>query len=234
MATALFIWVGSGRARRRKIDSQGIWLDQAAHAGLPVPPSAILLAELMQVCLSKGLAERNDGHIAIPDPELLHNTLFHSVRLPRFWRPVTITPLFAIENEADKPRLSWQRVNLNDAHDMAAALAAIWSAALPYPTARADILILEDMDATCAGRARTCQSEANDEIEINRPSTSTRSLPRLRSWRTLEADRPPYERRLQLLLSGVRRTFGRGDWAIKWADDGRICWLLEVLSPARA
>jgi hypothetical protein len=37
-----------------------------------------------------------------------------------------------------------------------------------------------------------------------------------------------------MLLGGVRRTFGRGDWSIKWADDGRICWLLEVTPLAGA
>ena len=39
---------------------------------------------------------------------------------------------------------------------------------------------------------------------------------------------PIYVQRLQYLLSGIRRTLGKGDWTIEWIDDGEICWLVQI------
>jgi pyruvate,water dikinase len=234
---ALFVWVGSGRARRRKVGPPGARLDRAAHAGLPVPPGAILLDEFLRVCLREGLAEWSDGRVFIPDPELLHNTLIHSVRLPRFDRPVTLSNLFspeAAQRGAAEAQSPSRVVDLNDAGQTAAALASLWSAAPRQPAGRADVLALERVDARWAGRARTSPGESEDHVEIDEPAASVHALPQLRGFRTADVDRPPHTRRLQMLLGGVRRTFGRGDWSIQWADDGRICWLLEVTPLARA
>jgi hypothetical protein len=32
-----------------------------------------------------------------------------------------------------------------------------------------------------------------------------------------------------MLLRGARRTFGDDDWMIEWIDDGRICWLIQIM-----
>jgi hypothetical protein len=232
MGTALFVWVGSGRARRRKVGPRGVRLDRAAHAGLPVPPGAVLLDELLRVCLQEGLIERSDGRVFFPDPELFHNTLFHSVRLPRFARPVNLIPLFSAESgalsEADATKAPLPPVDLNDAGQTAAALAALWSDALRRPDARADVLALETVAAEAKGRARTLASGVDDRVETDKPARLVLSLPQLRGWHTPAGDLPLYARRLRMLLGGVRRTFGRGDWTIAWADDGYICWLLDV------
>ena len=53
-------------------------------------------------------------------------------------------------------------------------------------------------------------------------------IDRLRAFQRTSGEMPPFARRLQKLLRGVRRTFGRGDWCIEWADDGEICWLVQV------
>ena len=34
--------------------------------------------------------------------------------------------------------------------------------------------------------------------------------------------------RLQALLRDIRRWLGNRDWDIEWADDGRICWLVQL------
>jgi hypothetical protein len=210
-------------------------LDQAAHAGLPVPPGAILPAELMRVFLDNDLIVANGERVLIPDPELLHNTLFHSVRLPRFERPVTVKPI--LSNKGKQPQTPdgllavSPDVNLNDASQAAAALAAAWSAILNYPDARGDVLILECVDSEFAGQARTLQA-GDEQIEVeDHGKKSVLNLPRLRG-RQASTDLPPYARRLQMLLGGVRRTFGRGDYTVEWADDGMICWLLQVYSHA--
>jgi rifampicin phosphotransferase len=53
-------------------------------------------------------------------------------------------------------------------------------------------------------------------------------LPQLRSGERADENLPGFARRLQMLLRGVRRTFGRGAWRVEWADDGEVCWLLQV------
>lgn len=238
MSMTLFVWVGSGRARRRKVGPRGVRLDRAAHAGLPVPPGAVLLDELLRVCLREGLVESSDGRVFIPDPELFHNTLFHSVRLPRFARPVTLSPLFAPEDHVpsgpDGARSAPRAIDLNDAGQTATALAALWSAAPRRPDARGDVLALETVAVQAVGRAHTLGSGVDDRVETDGPAAEVLSLPQLRGWHTPAGDLPPYARRLRMLLGGVRRTFGRGDWAIAWADDGRVCWLLDVAPFARA
>lgn len=39
---------------------------------------------------------------------------------------------------------------------------------------------------------------------------------------------PLYVQRLQHFLSGIRRTLGKGDWAIEWIDNGDICWIVQI------
>lgn len=239
MGTALFIWLGSGRARRRKVAQRGVCIDQAAQAGLPVPPGAILLQELLQVFTREGLVESGQGRVSIPDPELLHNTLLYSVRLPRFRRPVMVRPLFpsgtGMQPRGEIPATFLSPVDLNDAGDTARALTAVWSAASRLPDVRADVLLMECVEAKHTGLAHTAAAGDTDQIESTGDEPMTlQPLTRLRGWQKPDPGLPPYARRLQLLLGGVRRTFGRGDWTIEWADDGRICWLLDVFSASEA
>jgi pyruvate,water dikinase len=231
MGTALFVWLGSGRARRRKVTDRGVYLDRAAQAGLPVPPGAVLLQELYETFTAKGLVESRQGRAFIPDPELLHNTLFYSVRLPRFTRPVTFDSLFAPETgplvTAGAAASSHLPVDMNDPGEVARALATLWSDAPRRPDSRADILLLEWIEAEMAGRACSLAADETDRVEVA-GQTQKQTLPRMRGWLKPTSDMPPSTRRLQMLLGGVRRTFGRGDWVIDWADDGEICWLRDL------
>ena len=38
----------------------------------------------------------------------------------------------------------------------------------------------------------------------------------------------PFYNRLQSLLKNIRRIFGEKEWDVEWADDGNICWLLQI------
>jgi hypothetical protein len=235
MASSLFIWLGSGRARRRGVGEKGMLLDQAARAGLPVPTGAILLDELRLVFLDKGLIEARNGRLIAPDPELLHNTLFYSVRLPRFARAVALRPAFAA-SPAVPARLS---VDLGDAVATAAALAALWSGAEAQPPGgRADLLVMEMVAAQAAGAALTNSTAAArgalaDEITLRSGDEAPLStLPRLTGWQAPDPTLPPFARRLQMLLRGARRTFGPGVWQIEWIDDGQICYLVTATKSA--
>lgn len=235
MAAPLFIWLGSGRARRRRVHPKGQFLDRAAQAGLPVPTGAILLDELYRVFLDKDLAHSDNGRITISDPELMHNTLFYSVRLPSFERPAAIRTAFASGGQPTPPRLN---VNMNDAGAVASALSALWTAAAQAGgETRADVLVMDMVTAEHGGAAISRQDAPADETLLTGGTgykASPLVLPRLGRWTIATGELSPYARRLQMLLRGVRRTFGQGDWQIDWLDDGRICYLIQVSRPGPA
>lgn len=222
MSTSFFVWLGSGRARRRKVAPAGQWLDGAARAGLPVPPGAILLDEFFHLCLDKQLAAQRGETVRIPDAELLHNTLFYSVRLPRYERPVTVVPVESVTvNRA---------VDADDAQALTKALADAWAARPVAAAGRNDVVIMEQVTATSSGIATCLLAAEGDEVRTTsgEPGSSL-WLPRLRPRQAAGGALPPFARRLQMLLRGVGRTLGPGDRIVYWADDGHICWLTGVL-----
>lgn len=236
MGKPLFVWLGSGRAKRRRVGEKGRLLDEAARAGLPVPAGAVLLDEFFQLALKERLAVRDAGHLWIPDPELLHNTLFLSVRLPEFDRPVAVRAAFSVEQDGQRrsaggvaPCLG---VRLSEPQATARALESIWSAALsPEPTARRDVLLIEMVDEAVSGNVTSYALAEQDSVTCSAAgNASVREivLPRLRPWRRAAEDLPPFAQRLQMLLRGLRRTLGDGDWVVDWIDDGRICWLTQA------
>lgn len=233
MPDIYFVWLGSGRAKRRRVGPEGRFLDQAAKAGLPVAPGAILLDEFYRICLEKRLAELSGGRLTIPEPELLHATLFYSARLPRFERPVAtslITP--ASNDEAAPSPDSFQRliIDAGRADELSRALLMAWRAA-DGNDARRDVLLMEEIAAKLSGRATVGDDQREHQIErdgYDGNEQSNFSLPVLTGWRKPDEQLPPYAQRLQMLLRGVRRTFGRGEWAVEWADDGHICRLRRI------
>ena len=228
MSTPLFIWLGSGRARRRGVGSPARQLDQAAHAGLPVPPGAVLLDEFFRFALDAGLARADDRSVVISDPELWHNTLFHSVRLPRFRRPVAVQAVADERATTSAPLVTCRDVDFDNASAAARALETVWSAALPAAAPlRRDVLVIETVAAATIGVATTGSAADVDRVEPT--GAGPFALPQLRGRPVPSADQPPYTRRLQQLLRGVRRTFGAGAWRVEWADDGHICWLVQML-----
>jgi len=225
MSTPLFIWLGSGRARRRAVSSPARQLDQAAQAGLPVPAGAVLLDEFFRLALDTGLARGDGQGVVIPDPELWHNTLFHSVRLPRFRGLVAVYAVGDETTAAGAPPVACRDVDFANPTAAARAFEVVWSAAPPGDTARRDALIIEMIPAQVTGAATTTDAE-DDWVALT--GAAPFALPQMRGRRGPDASQPPYARRLQQLLRGVRRTFGPGAWRIEWADDGRICWLAQV------
>lgn len=223
MTSPLFIWLGAGRARRRHVAQSGQLLDQAAKARLPVPPGAILLDELLHVFLNKGLLERQGGRLFVPDPELFHNTLFYSVRLPSFNRPVLLRPAFDADPNAIPAH---GPIDFGDDIATAAALSAIWSSMDHAAVERADVIVIEQMEATHAGTVLTSDTADEVTLALGDVAGLPPTLPRLSRWSAPDTALPPFSRRLQMLLRGARRTFGPGTWRIEWVDDGQICYLI--------
>jgi pyruvate,water dikinase len=97
---------------------------------------------------------------------------------------------------------------------------------------RRDVLIMAMVAAHHAGVAFSEPGRYDDLVNATTGTADglvsgqvvgdRRDLPRLERVET------GWPRRLQRLLSDVRRTFGDRPWDIEWADDGTVCWLLQI------
>ncbi len=97
---------------------------------------------------------------------------------------------------------------------------------------RRDVLIMAMVAAHHAGVAFSEPGRYDDLVNATTGTADgllsgqvvgdRRELPRL------ERAEAGWPHRLQRLLSEVRRTFGDRPWDIEWADDGTVCWLLQI------
>lgn len=212
-----FIWLGSGRAKKWGVAEKGQRLDAAAKAGLPVPAGAILLDELFQLLWDEGVVEEENGRITATSPEWLYETLYQSVRFPHLDKPAAIR---AANAATAMPQLA---VDISHPVYLSNSLCELWSR---LDGQRRDVLVMEMVDGDWRGTAVTTSAYHHDTITI--PDEPPISLPQLKRWQCPDSSLAPHLQRLQLLLRGVRRTFGQGDWHIDWLNDGRICWLLQI------
>lgn len=225
MTTYHFVWLGSKRAKKNHVNEKGWRLDIATRRGLPVPNGGILLEDVYWLALQEGVAVQEADQILIPSPSDFSHLLFSIIRFPQLDKPCAVRSLSGRQVPPCLP------INLNDPQTLASAVSRLWTAVLPAPeTVRRDLLVQEIIEIQERG---TAVSLAADEVDIIRSQTQTTSLSRLGRWQRTQADSPAHLQRLQKLMGGVRRTFGSGDWQVTWADDGQICWLLEVVTTAR-
>ncbi len=218
---SFFIWLGSGRAKRRGVSNQGQWLDKAAQAGLPVPNGAILLDSFFHLAQQQGAILPENGRIHTPDPTQLHHLLYQVARFPKLNHPVTVHPLITTSQPTPLPLHS---VSLTQPDELAATLKNAWEVATTTPPPH-DVLILEQVIPHTHGTAQTSPTEKVDQAET---ADSLLTLPQLTPWQfSASPHLPPFAQRLQKLLRGIRRTF-TGSWWVQWIDDGRICWLIQL------
>lgn len=224
-----FIWLGANRARKWPVGEKARLLDKAAHAGLPVPPGAVLLDELYQLLLEEGVILADDGQITIPDPHWLFETLYEGVRFPRLDKPMLPRRAFSLDGATFSAPTHLPLVDLNDPDDLAAMLTAVWSLPQAPANLRRDMLLLEGVEGEVWGTAVTTPIPP-DQISYQRPdSPSTElTLPQLGRFARATPGLLPFASRLQKLLRGCRRTFGPLPWQIEWRDDGHICWIIQV------
>jgi rifampicin phosphotransferase len=238
-----FIWLGSGRSKKYKVGNKGRLLDQAARAGLPVPNGGILLDEFYVIARREGVVEESGDRIVVPDSEWLHTVLQRDARFPSLPGQVAVRSAFAAEDRPDASLAGYfttkLHVDFDDPRQMADALRAVWSSALARAgDFRRDVLVMEMVAAQTAGVAFTEAAFEDDLVNFTRGTADSLvsgavagemlQIPQLRGWEAVTSDLPPFAQRLQKLLRGVRRTFGAGDWDVEWADDGAVCWLVQV------
>ena len=267
MKKLTFAWLGSKRAKKQGTGDKAGLLDMGRRLGLPVPEGFVLLDRVYSLMLEAGVIIRENGHfdqlsasrIHCPDPDWLTEALHEDVRLPPLNGRMIIRPAFANEDgEPFGPVAPIHDVDFDQPQAVAAALCALWTAVADQPDFfRRDLIIQQQMSMRSEGVAFSDPAYQDDLVAVNGNQYSVMSrgerysvsggpysmngeellLPQLRSGERAEKDLPEFARRLQMLLRGVRRTFGRGAWRVEWADDGEVCWLLQVNplsdSPAR-
>jgi rifampicin phosphotransferase len=252
MNSAFIINLGSGAAGRRGVGNKGKLLDQAARAGLPVPRGVIVLDTVADLAVLHGAAEQIGGRLQVVDPPRLVSLL----QLPPLVSPVAVRSAFKSEDTEISSLAGYFRtvlnVDLSDAGALGRAIEIVWdSAKNPDPTdtgsfvpdqprIRRDIIIMEMVTAERSGVAFT-EREYEDDL-VNYTSGTAEgllggteageslNLPKLRGWEKAAQPRnlPSWAARLQALLRDVRRWIGNRDWDIEWADDGKICWLVQL------
>lgn len=243
MGKTPFIWLGSRRSRKYPVGNKGKLLDIAASRGLPVPNGAILLHELYQLLLDEQVIVQERNQIICSDPHWLYETIFDQGRLPRLDKPVAVRSAFSAEDGQGESLAGYfssrLHVDMRDPLALSDALCAVWSSALKHQGQfRRDVLVMEMVAAQAAGVAFSEAAFQDDLINFSR-GTADRLVSgqepgealvvaRLAQWERPSPELPPFARRLQRLLRGVRHSFGPGNWDIEWADDGQICWLVQV------
>ena len=229
MSKTPFVWLGAGRAGKRGVGHRGVLLDKLARAGLPVPEGAILLDDLFRIYLSEGIIELADDRVVVPDPIWFSEVLYRDVRFPRLRDLLDIRPLSGNEQEA-----KWAMQDATPAVDsenpsqLALALGRAWTIPGDLGERRRDVLVTKSVAAALYGRAISRADEVIDEVEVKGSPTAVLPLPRLRALQRPSGELPLHLGRLQMLLRGLRRSLGQGDWTVVWADDGAICWLQQV------
>lgn len=247
MHNYLYLWLGSKRTAKRGVKGPAALLDRAAHAGLPVPPSILLLddawvyAQQEHIIRVDGAAVEATAEASVASADVtaaiqvesaaaLHAFIDES----RFFQPVTLQPAFISANgePAPPPGQTWRDVDAQDPEAFAAALSAVWASGLPWLAhqtegARMDVIIMEASAASTQGDAIAQAAYEADLVFVDGTATDPIAMPRL-----APGERPAaaagFQRRLQQLLRGVRRTLGPGEWCVRWADDGAICRLLAI------
>ncbi|MDA0933282.1 MAG: PEP-utilizing enzyme [Planctomycetota bacterium] len=131
-------------------------------------------------------------------------------------------------------------VDARDATAMSAAIERVRASAGARAVGRLDVLVQRQVDARVAGVAFTESDHEDDLVEwveglsdrllSGREVGRSWELPKLRPEDLWGGPRSvdPAQRRLQILLRGVRRVFGHTDLDVEWADDGRRVYLVQV------
>lgn len=213
-----FAWLGSKRAAKRDVAEPGCLLDRAANAKLPVPDGGILLHDFYELALDEGIVQEKDGLITAVSPQALHDLLYNLARFPRLEDELVLRPLHNNQFGPTQPP-----IQADDPATLTNSLCESWQS----QNGRHDVLLITLPQTELAGTAVSLPNADSDQIIL---PEGKMSLAQLGRWQRPDSSLPPHAQRLQMLLRGLRRTFGDTGWGIEWMDDGRICWLWKLKS----
>ncbi len=206
------IALGSGRATAVAIAPKATMLDRAALAGLSVPAGFVI----------------PDGQPS-PDPDAV---VAWAARVGT--AEVAVRSAFGAEDDPSASLAGWfESVLRVDPADVPTTVERVRSSAERQPGRfRRDVLVMAMVEAGSAGVAFSEPGTYDDLINVAM-GTAERLVAGEVEGQRLELDRlarpePGWPGRLQRLLRSVRSVFGDRPWDIEWADDGTVCWLIQV------
>ena len=205
----------------------------AGRAGLAVPP--LLVVPDGQAAPSPGELQRwIDGAVRAGA-----SANRNRVRMNSAPTSVAVRSAFSVEDQEDSSLAGWFRTELRVPLDeVPAAVERVRAAAddrladLSGGELRRDVMVMAMVDARHAGVAFTEPGTYDDIVNVvsgtaeqlvgGEDPGETVHLARL------EQEPAGWRRRLQALLDRVRRHAGDRPWDVEWADDGTICWLVQL------
>ncbi|MEM9521678.1 MAG: PEP-utilizing enzyme [Actinomycetota bacterium] len=199
--------LGSGDLDAAGVPPKAALLDVARSRGLPVPAGIVVLDG----------ANADDAAAQAPVASSF-----------------AVRSAFGAEDGTESSRAGWFESELRvPADELAAAIGRVRASRTRVDEPiRADVLVMAMVDAAHAGVAFTEPGTYDDIVNViggtaedlvgGREAGERVALPRI------ETPEEPWARRLRTLLASVRSIFGDAPWDIEWADDGEICWLVQI------
>lgn len=214
-----FLRIGSRSSTFRKlqIDDKARLLNEVIKGGLPVPASILLLDQAWDRLITDGIVEVNDADVVVNSAdEFMARLALNGVR-----KAVAVRSVFKSTPSCAKLNVQPEPIPLIE------AVVAVWQAGRGFDTRR-DVLIMEMVEAKNLGTVLSRADEPFDTVSAEQNQLI--DLPKLTRWQR-PTQPAGWQRRLQLLLRGIRRTLSletTQDWEITWADDGKTCWVLQI------
>ena len=227
------IKLGSGDINNSKYSFKAKGLDLAAYKKIFVPQGYLIPHELLSV-FETNKVERN---ILITEIQ----TLFKK-------SSIAIRSAFSVEDQKDNSFAgvfdTVLCVDKNDPQEIINGLKTVLKSSRTYKNkSRQDILIMEMIKAKYSGVAFTESQYEDDQINWTEGIASKLvsgeisgekvTIPKLKNC-DIFLKKPdinndlPFHSRLQDLLNKIRNIFGEKEWDVEWADDGFICWLIQI------
>lgn len=216
--------LGDGLAAEFGVAAKAALLDQAAVSGIAVPAGVIVV----------------HGDDAAPSASLLPR----SEAAPS---ALVVRSAFSAEDTTTTSMAGRFRTELGLPHDpeaIAQAVHRVRDSAAVSPgddldrEIRTDVLVMAQVEALLAGVAFTEATFEDDLVNVTAGlgdqlvsgavAGERTALAKLRRGERAASTCAPWEARLARVLQQVRAVFGPADWDIEWADDGSVCWLLQV------
>ena len=227
------IKVGSGNINNSKYGFKAKGLDYAACKNIFVPRGYVLPHEIWA-----GIKHNKE------EKKKLITEIQTSLTKPS----IAIRSAFSAEDHQDNSLAgvfeTVLSIDRNKPDQIINGLDKVVKSALNYKDkSRQDILIMEMVEAKYSGVAFTESEYEDDQINWTEGIASKLvsgeitgkqvSIPKLKSYdfivkKSTNIKDLPFYNRLQILLKEIRAIFGEKEWDIEWADDGNICWLLQI------
>ncbi len=234
--------LGDNLSATTPIGNKAKLLDFARLRGLPVPKGVIITDEFYQAARRKRVLQLEHERVTAPNADWLMAML---TDVPPFKNRLAVRSAFSAEDRSDESLAGFFTsklfIDANNRDEFIGALCEVWSSSFKRNGEfRRDVLIMEMVDALSSGVAFT-ETEFEDDLVNFTSGTAeklvsgqvegeTLFLPQLKFFESnITAEPlPDWALRLQRLLKAVRKVFGARNWDIEWADDGKVCWLLQI------